>query len=74
MLLIGARHRLSWSSASRTRANFNDVMVAIKLTIVLVVIFVGFCHIVPANHTPFIPPNTGTSGSSAGPACSAPPA
>ena len=30
----------------KTSAKFNNVMVAIKLTIVLVVIFVGFCHIV----------------------------
>jgi basic amino acid/polyamine antiporter, APA family len=43
-------------------ANFNNVMVGIKLAIVLVVIFVGFNHIVPANHVPFIPPNTGTFG------------
>ncbi len=43
-------------------ANFNNVMVGIKLAIVLVVIFVGFGHIVPANHEPFIPPNTGTFG------------
>jgi APA family basic amino acid/polyamine antiporter len=43
-------------------ANFNNLMVAIKLCIVLVVIFVGFGHIVPANHEPFIPPNTGTFG------------
>ena len=46
----------------KTSANFNNVMVAIKLAIVLVVIFVGFGHIVPANHIPFIPPNTGTFG------------
>jgi len=43
-------------------ANFNNLMVAIKLCIVLVVIFVGFSHITPANHVPFIPPNTGTFG------------
>lgn len=43
-------------------ANFNNAMVGIKLAIVLVVIFVGFNHIVPANHVPFIPPNTGTFG------------
>jgi APA family basic amino acid/polyamine antiporter len=43
-------------------ANFNNLMVAIKLAIVLVVIFVGFSQIVPANHTPFIPENTGTFG------------
>ncbi len=43
-------------------ANFNNVMVAIKLTIVLVVIFVGFSYVNPANHHPFIPANTGTFG------------
>jgi len=46
----------------KTSANFNNVMVAIKLAIVLAVIFVGFGHVVPANHTPFIPPNSGTFG------------
>jgi APA family basic amino acid/polyamine antiporter len=46
----------------KTSANFNNVMVAIKLAIVLAVIFVGFGHVVPANQTPFIPPNTGTFG------------
>ena len=43
-------------------ATFNAVMVAIKLSIVLVVIFVGFSHVNPANHEPFIPANTGTLG------------
>jgi APA family basic amino acid/polyamine antiporter len=43
-------------------ANFNNLMVAIKLTIVLVVIFVCFSQVVPANHVPFIPENTGTFG------------
>ncbi len=43
-------------------ANFNNLMVAIKLCIVMVVIFVGFSHIVPANHMPLIPENTGTFG------------
>ncbi len=46
----------------KTSANFNNVMVAIKLAIVLAVIFVGFGHVVPANHTPFVPPNAGTFG------------
>lgn len=46
----------------KTSANFNNVMVAIKLAIVLAVIFVGFGHIDPANHTPFIPPNQGSFG------------
>jgi APA family basic amino acid/polyamine antiporter len=43
-------------------ANFNNVMVMVKLAIVLAVIVVGFNHIVPANHTPFIPPSTGEIG------------
>jgi APA family basic amino acid/polyamine antiporter len=43
-------------------ANFNNTMVAIKLCIVVLVIVVGLPHVVAANHTPFIPPNTGTWG------------
>jgi basic amino acid/polyamine antiporter, APA family len=43
-------------------ANFNNAMVAIKLTIVLVVIFACYSYIVPANHTPFVPPSTGAVG------------
>ena len=43
-------------------ANFNNLMVAIKLSIVLLVIVVGLPHVVPANHTPFIPPNDGDWG------------
>lgn len=46
----------------KTSANFNNMMVAIKLAIVLAVIFIGFGHVVPANHTPFIPPNAGAFG------------
>jgi APA family basic amino acid/polyamine antiporter len=46
----------------KNSANFNNVMVAIKLVIVLAVIFFCFSHVVPANHTPFIPPNTGELG------------
>lgn len=43
-------------------ANFNNAMVAIKLTIVLVVIFACYSYIVPANHVPFVPPSTGEVG------------
>ena len=43
-------------------ANFNNAMVAIKLTIVLMVIFACYSYIVPANHVPFVPPNQGTIG------------
>jgi len=43
-------------------ANFNNAMVAIKLTIVLVVIFACYSYIVPANHVPFVPPSEGAVG------------
>jgi len=43
-------------------ANFNNLMVAIKLCIVVLVIVVGLPHVVAANHTPFIPTNTGEWG------------
>jgi APA family basic amino acid/polyamine antiporter len=43
-------------------ANFNNAMVAIKLCIVVLVIIVGLPHVVAANHTPFIPANTGDWG------------
>jgi APA family basic amino acid/polyamine antiporter len=43
-------------------ANFNNAMVAVKLTIVLVVIFACYSYIVPANHVPFVPPSTGEIG------------
>ncbi|MGB8602058.1 MAG: amino acid permease [Rhizomicrobium sp.] len=44
-------------------AKFNNAMVALKLIIVLLVIAVGLPHVVAANHTPFIPANTGQWGS-----------
>ncbi len=43
-------------------ARVNAVMVAIKVAVVLVFIAVGWSYIKPANHVPFIPPNTGTFG------------
>jgi APA family basic amino acid/polyamine antiporter len=46
----------------RQSANFNIAMVSIKLVIVLLVIGFGLPHVVPANHTPFIAPNTGVWG------------
>jgi len=39
-------------------ARFNAIIVAIKVTIVLLVIVLGWGHIDPANHSPLIPPNT----------------
>ncbi len=43
-------------------ARVNAVMVAIKVTVVVVFIAAGWAYIQPANHVPFIPPNTGTFG------------
>src|ERR1051326_94345 len=46
----------------KASAQFNAVMVAIKLTIVVLVIAFGLPLIKSTNLTPFIPPNTGTWG------------
>jgi APA family basic amino acid/polyamine antiporter len=46
----------------RASAQFNSVMVAIKLVIVVLVIGFGLPLIKSVNLTPFIPPNTGTWG------------
>ncbi len=43
-------------------AKFNAAIVMLKVSIVLIVIAVGWSHVIPANHTPFIPENTGTFG------------
>jgi APA family basic amino acid/polyamine antiporter len=43
-------------------ARFNGWIVALKVTIVLVVIGLGFAYINHANYVPFIPPNTGERG------------
>src|SRR5579872_3655710 len=41
---------------------FNSVIVAIKVTVVLLFVFLGLGYIQHGNWHPFIPPNTGTSG------------
>jgi APA family basic amino acid/polyamine antiporter len=46
----------------RESARFNTVIVLLKLSVVVVFILVGWSYIDPANHTPFIPPNTGKFG------------
>src|SRR5882724_10376764 len=46
----------------RASAQFNGVMVAIKLVIVVLVIAFGLPLIKTVNLTPFVPPNTGTWG------------
>lgn len=43
-------------------ATINNLIVLLKVSIILLIIFVGLGHITPANWTPFIPPNTGEFG------------
>jgi len=40
-------------------ARVNAIIVVVKLTIVVIVICVGYSYIKPENYVPFIPPNTG---------------
>ncbi|HKV52890.1 MAG TPA: amino acid permease [Gemmatimonadaceae bacterium] len=43
-------------------ANFNNIIVFVKVAIVLLVIAFGFAFVNPSNWHPFIPPNTGQWG------------
>jgi APA family basic amino acid/polyamine antiporter len=43
-------------------ARVNAVIVVLKVTIVIIVISIGFGLVHPENYKPFIPPNTGTFG------------
>lgn len=43
-------------------SKFNDLMVALKITVVLAFIFIGFKYIRAENLTPFVPENTGIFG------------
>ena len=43
-------------------ARLNGFIVILKVTIVAIVIGIGFSHVMPTNHTPFIPENTGEFG------------
>src|SRR5262245_29563912 len=46
----------------RESANVNSLIVAIKVVVVVTLIILGVRFIVPANWSPFIPPNTGHFG------------
>src|SRR5712691_332628 len=46
----------------RESARVNEEMEVLKVTVVLVFIIGGWAYMNPANHHPFIPPNTGTFG------------
>jgi APA family basic amino acid/polyamine antiporter len=43
-------------------ATVNNVIVAVKLTVVLLFVAIGIFHVNPENWTPFIPENTGVDG------------
>jgi basic amino acid/polyamine antiporter, APA family len=61
-LFILAMLTLILIRGTKESANFNSVIVIIKVVIVLVFIALGWHFIVPANHAVIIPPNTGESG------------
>jgi APA family basic amino acid/polyamine antiporter len=46
----------------RESASFNNVIVSLKVTVILVFIAIGWGYMNPANHVPLIPPNEGTFG------------
>ena len=46
----------------RESATVNSVIVALKVTVILVFIAIGWNYMLPANHTPLIPPNQGQFG------------
>lgn len=43
-------------------ANFNNIMVIVKVSVIILFIAIGFFFVKSANWTPFIPPNTGEFG------------
>ena len=47
---------------TKESANLNNILVVLKLIVVFVFIGLGWKFIDPANHTPFIPKNTGVYG------------
>lgn len=46
----------------RESANFNNIIVLVKITVIMLFIFLGWKYINTDNWTPFIPENTGTFG------------
>lgn len=46
----------------RLSSSVNNIFVGVKLTVILLFIFVGIGYINPENYNPFIPPNTGVWG------------
>jgi APA family basic amino acid/polyamine antiporter len=46
----------------RESANFNNIMVIVKVSVIVLFIVIGFFFVKTANWKPFIPPNTGEFG------------
>jgi len=46
----------------RESANFNNIMVIVKVAVIILFIVIGFFFVKTANWKPFIPPNTGEFG------------
>ncbi len=61
MAIVAAIATICYSGIKQSAA-FNSVIVAIKVTVVLLFIMFGLSYINTANWHPFIPPNTGVSG------------
>ncbi|WP_443939905.1 amino acid permease [Pedobacter sp. MW01-1-1] len=47
---------------TKESASLNNILVIVKVSVVLIFIFLGWKFINPANHTPYIPANTGVKG------------
>jgi basic amino acid/polyamine antiporter, APA family len=61
MLIVGAIATICYIGIKQSAA-FNSVIVAIKVTVVVLFILLGVSYINPSNWHPFIPPNTGEFG------------
>jgi basic amino acid/polyamine antiporter, APA family len=61
VLIIGVMSAVLYRGV-RGSANINNIIVAIKVTVILLFIIFGAAYVVPENWVPFIPENTGTSG------------
>jgi len=61
MLIVGLIATICYIGIKQSAA-FNSVIVAIKVTVIMLFILFGVSYINPANLHPFIPPNTGQTG------------
>jgi basic amino acid/polyamine antiporter, APA family len=61
MLIVGVIATICYVGIKESAA-FNAIIVAIKVTVIVLFILFGVSYINPANLHPFIPPNTGQTG------------